>query len=267
MAEWTVSPSEGVINNNDGTFKFPSNSSYCEKEYTVTYTDEGCSCSVKVIVGGQYCTSSYTKKSNGDGGTIYPGCAGGTYTVSANVPYYYTGRSVVDCECVETGAGETSFYESESTYVSRNCGSATGWWDSEGNISFRVDRAGGGGYLGTRPINNCSAGASCEEGSGCDGHMSVSPAGSSWSTPYGQDSFEVSSSNISVDTSSKISYEVVSTTGGKSGYGWYKISFTGTESEWNSYSTGAVVGWYDVSCSKSGYCGKNHVFRINVTKG
>ena len=267
MADWTVTPSQGVTNNNDGTFIFPENNTYCDKEYTVEYTDSGCTCSITVVVNGQFCFSDYEHNGYGDGGTInnVP-CEGGTYSVSANVPYKYTGRTVVNCECVETGRGETTIYETVQVDVPRNCGSAGEWYDSKDYISYKVKQAGGCGYLGKCPINNCSAGSSCEEGSGCDGHMSVSPSGSSWSTPYGQDSFAISSNDITVTTSSDISYSVQSTTGGASGYGWYRISFTGSKSEWENYKSGDTVGWYDVSCSKSGYCGYHNTFRIYVKK-
>lgn len=57
---WTVTPSEGVINNNDGTFVFPENTTYCVKDYTITYTDtdEGCKCEEVFHQYGLSCEST-----------------------------------------------------------------------------------------------------------------------------------------------------------------------------------------------------------------
>lgn len=57
---WTVAPSEGVTNNNDGTFVFPSNDTYCSSSYTITYkdTDQGCTCSQIFTQVGKSCSNS-----------------------------------------------------------------------------------------------------------------------------------------------------------------------------------------------------------------
>jgi len=49
-SNWIVTPSDGVINNNNGTFVFPENTGTSEIEYTVTYSSETYSCSTNVVV-------------------------------------------------------------------------------------------------------------------------------------------------------------------------------------------------------------------------
>lgn len=44
MATWEITPTEGVTNNNDGSFVFDKNEDLCsDRDYTITYTDDsGC---------------------------------------------------------------------------------------------------------------------------------------------------------------------------------------------------------------------------------
>jgi hypothetical protein len=268
MAEWTVTPSEGVEDKGDGKFKFPANTTYCSKTYTVKYNSNGCTCDQKVYVRGKAVPSNYTEYGISSLVTDTTDCTAGTVYVSANVPATsHTFTINADCKGYSESTSAGTEYKTVGIYVSRNCSTSSDIYEGvEEGVNYKITQSGNCGYEGKCPINNCATGTSCEEGSGCDGHMSVSPSGSSWSTPFGQDSFEISSDYISVDTSSNISYSIVQKTGGKTNNGWYKIEFTGSKSEWEKYKSGDTVGWYDVSCTKSGYCGYHNKFRIYVKK-
>ena len=52
---WSVTPSDGVINNNDGSFIFPENEHPSEKIYTITFSSDTCHCSgtTHIIVEGK----------------------------------------------------------------------------------------------------------------------------------------------------------------------------------------------------------------------
>lgn len=57
MATWEVTPSEGVVNNNNGTFTFPENSGSTDIVYTINYKDDdGCHAStLYTISAGTEC--------------------------------------------------------------------------------------------------------------------------------------------------------------------------------------------------------------------
>ena len=59
--EWTVTPSEGVINNNDGTFEFSANTTFCDKTYIIEYKDtsDGCACNAVFTQVGKDCSTTY----------------------------------------------------------------------------------------------------------------------------------------------------------------------------------------------------------------
>ena len=62
MAEiWSVTPSEGVINNNDGTFEFSANTTFCNKTYIIEYKDtgDGCACNAVFTQVGKDCSTTY----------------------------------------------------------------------------------------------------------------------------------------------------------------------------------------------------------------
>ncbi len=124
MAEWTVSPSEGVINNNNGTFTFPSNNLYKDKNYVVTYTDSGCTCSINVVVRGLVCYNDYTHGT----GTSTPEsctCDGQYVSVYGSVPYTSYTRTVNSdyTSCDLTGdVYYGNFDETASVWVSENTG-------------------------------------------------------------------------------------------------------------------------------------------------
>jgi hypothetical protein len=58
--EWTVTPSEGVVNNNDGTFSFPANDTFCDKTYIIEYKDtgDGCTCNAVFTQVGKECKTT-----------------------------------------------------------------------------------------------------------------------------------------------------------------------------------------------------------------
>jgi len=55
MAEsWTITPSEGVTNNNNGTFVFDANTSFTPSVYTIDYTDDsGCTGTTTYTIPGK----------------------------------------------------------------------------------------------------------------------------------------------------------------------------------------------------------------------
>ena len=58
MAEWTITPTDGVEDKGNGQYVFSANNTYCDSEYTVSYTDSGCTCSATVIVQGLDCSDT-----------------------------------------------------------------------------------------------------------------------------------------------------------------------------------------------------------------
>ena len=73
MEEWTVSPSDGVINNNNGIFIFPKNSGTSKVTYTIAYKDvNGCKGNTTyTLMPGPSCQPTSVKVSKGR--TYYAG--------------------------------------------------------------------------------------------------------------------------------------------------------------------------------------------------
>ena len=74
MGVWNISPSDDVINNNDGTFILPENIGVTNKVYNITYTDDnGCvSTAEHTVLSGESCYAcKYTVYCNVDGATVY----------------------------------------------------------------------------------------------------------------------------------------------------------------------------------------------------
>lgn len=68
MEEWTVSPSNGVTNNNNGIFKFPKNSGTSKVTYAITYKDvNGCKGNTTyTLMPGPSCQPTSVKVSKGN---------------------------------------------------------------------------------------------------------------------------------------------------------------------------------------------------------
>lgn len=68
MEEWTVSPSNGVTNNNNGIFTFPKNSGTSKVTYTITYKDvNGCKGNTTyTLMPGPSCQPTSVKVSKGN---------------------------------------------------------------------------------------------------------------------------------------------------------------------------------------------------------
>lgn len=111
--EWTVTPSEGVINNNDGTFEFSANTTFCDKTYIIEYKDtgEGCACNAVFTQVGKDCSTTYGDDIWDDYDcSLHPG-----QSITVNGYYWVYPKHVEGCStCIE----DPSYTASTSMTVS-----------------------------------------------------------------------------------------------------------------------------------------------------
>jgi hypothetical protein len=151
--EWTVTPSEGVVNNNDGTFSFPANDTFCDKTYIIEYkdTDDGCTCNAVFTQVGNSCEDVVTYGTGTDTGYHSLDCDGGSFMVEAYVPYTAQTK-VISPDCTQCNNGQVvhdTVYKSASVYYDINTGSdivnADDWTSlpDGGRIDYKYSQEGG----------------------------------------------------------------------------------------------------------------------------